>query len=157
MRDIIRTGAFRLAALAVIAASAISCSNEPSPMTPIVFVGPPNLVSTDLRIGTGATIAAGQTAIVHYGLWLYDPAGTDNKGTFIEDSRLTAAATTGVTVRLLSSSVIAGWVQGVPGMRVGGARRLIIPPSLAYGSTGSGPIPPNAWIVFDIDLLNIGS
>jgi FKBP-type peptidyl-prolyl cis-trans isomerase len=152
-----RIRTLRAAALAVIAASAISCNQTDSPTTPILFVGPADLVATDLRVGTGAAIAAGQTATVHYGLWLYNPSGVDSKGALIEDSRLTSAVNTGVTIRIQTGSVIAGWVQGVPGMRVGGARRLIIPPSLAYGSTGSGPIPANAWIVFDIDLLSIAN
>ena len=153
-----RIRVLRAAALAVIAAAAISCTNNtPTAPTPILFVGPADLVSTELRIGTGDPIAVGQSARVHYGLWFYDPTGTDSKGQLIEDSRLTASAQTGVTLRIQTGSIIAGWVQGVPGMRVGGARRLIIPPSLAYGSTGSGPIPPNAWLVFDIDLLGISN
>ena len=53
------------------------------------------------------------------------------------------------------SNVIAGWQRGVPGMKVGGQRRLIIPPELAYGSAGSGPIPPNATLIFDIGLLAV--
>ena len=152
-----RTRALRLAALAVIAASALSCNNAPSPTTPIVFVGPADLVITDLRVGTGATLAAGQLATVHYGLWLYDPSGVDSKGTFIEDSRLTAQAQSGVSIRIQNGSVIAGWVQGMPGTKVGGIRRLLIPPGLAYGSQGSGPVPGNAWLVFDVDLLAISN
>jgi FKBP-type peptidyl-prolyl cis-trans isomerase FkpA len=112
-----------------------------------VFVGPANLVVTDVRVG--------QRATVHYALWIYDPSGTESKGTLIEDSRLTSAANTGVTIPIVSGTVIQGWVEGLPGMNVGGLRRLIIPPSLAYGSNGNGSIPPNAWIVFDVDLLAI--
>jgi FKBP-type peptidyl-prolyl cis-trans isomerase FkpA len=130
------------------------CNTE-GPATPIVFVGPANLVISDVRVGTGATLAAGQRATVHYALWLYDPSGTDSKGTLIEDSRQTSAATTGLTISIATGTVIQGWVEGLPGMNVGGLRRLIIPPSLAYGTTGNGPIPPNSWIVFDVDLLAI--
>ena len=145
-----------VAALALAAATIPACSDgiDP-PTTPIVFVGPDSLQITELRTGSGDTIAAGQTAIVHYGLWLYDPRGADSKGTFVEDSRI-GGPTAGINISLRPETVIAGWVQGVPGMKVGGARRLIIPPSLAFGDTGSGPIPPRAWLVFDIDLLGIG-
>ena len=122
--------------------------------SPITFVGPPNLVATDLRVGDGATIAVGQQATVHYRLWLYDPRGSEFKGQMIEDSRLSGPPA-GYPLRIVAGQIIQGWVEGVPGMRVGGQRRLIIPPSLAYGSTGANAIPPNAWLVFDIDLLGV--
>jgi len=138
-----------------LAAGAMSCTGSDSPTSPVVFVGPANLVVTDVRVGDGAVLAVGQTATVHYGLWLYDPSGNDLKGTFMQDSRLTSSAITGFQIKIATGSVIQGWVDGLPGMRVGGLRRLIIPPSLAYGSTGNGQIPPNAWLVFDVDLLAV--
>ena len=147
----------RTASLAVITFAAlggISCNRADSPTTPITFVGPANLVITDLRAGSGAALTLGQEASVHYGLWLYDPTQPESKGTFVEDSRLGGLGLPFVT-RLPAGQIIEGWRQGVPGMRVGGLRRLIIPPSLAFGETGSGPIPPNAWVVFDIDLVSI--
>ena len=140
---------------AFLTAGAVSCNSSDSPTSPVVFVGPANLVVTDVRVGDGAVLAAGQTATVHYGLWLYDPSGNDLKGTFMQDSRLTASGTAGVQVRIAAGSVIQGWVDGLPGLRVGGLRRLIIPPSLGYGSTGNGSVPPNAWLVFDVDLIAI--
>ena len=147
----------RTAALAVITFAAlggISCNSASSPTTPIVFVGPATLVITDLRAGSGAALALGQEATVHYGLWLYDPTRPESKGTFIEDTRLAGVGQPFVT-RLPAGQIIEGWRQGVPGMRAGGLRRLVIPPSLAFGDTGSGPIPRNAWVVFDIDLVSI--
>ena len=128
------------------------CSD--SPAAPLTFVGPPNLVVTDLRIGDGAAVAPGQSATVHYALWLYDPYGPEQKGALIQNSR---QAGTGqpLTVSLQQGQLIQGWVDGVPGMRIGGSRRLVIPPTLAYGATGNVNIPPNAWLIFDIDLLGI--
>ena len=136
----------RLLTLFFLVAGAAACGSD-SPTAPPVFVGPAELQVTDLTVGTGATLAAGQTMTANYGLWLYDPSGTDLKGAQIDGGSITRALTT--------ANLIEGWVVGLPGMKVGGIRRLLIPPSLAYGATGSGPIPPNAWIVFDIELLAI--
>ena len=107
---------------------------------------------TDLTVGTGTEATAGRTASVTYTLWLYDPAQPENKGRQIE----TNAGGPAFSFVLGAGRVIRGWEQGVPGMRVGGRRRLTIPPELAYGSAGSPPaIPPNATLVFDIELLAV--
>jgi FKBP-type peptidyl-prolyl cis-trans isomerase FkpA len=103
---------------------------------------------TDLIVGTGAQAVAGRRATVAYTGWLYDASRPDGKGSQF-DSSASFAFVVG------AGQVIRGWDQGVPGMRVGGQRRLVIPPELAYGSGGSGPIPPNATLVFDIGLLNV--
>jgi FKBP-type peptidyl-prolyl cis-trans isomerase FkpA len=103
---------------------------------------------TDLVVGTGATANTGSVATVTYNGWLYDTSKVDGKGTFFDGG-------TGFSFTLGAGQVIAGWDQGVVGMRVGGQRRLIIPPDLAYGSSGSGPIPPNATLVFDITLTGV--
>jgi len=142
-----KTRIARLLTLVVLAAGAAACGSD-SPTAPPVFVGPAEIQITDLTIGTGATLAAGQRINVNYALWLYDPSGTDLKGPRVPSP--TPIATT-----LAPSSIIQGWVVGLPGMKVGGIRRLLIPPSLAYGSTGQNEIPPNAWIVFDVELLAI--
>lgn len=103
------------------------------------------LVIDDLVVGTGATAAVGDTVTVHY------------IGTFTNGTRFDSSYDRDQPYSFLigAGRVIAGWDQGVPGMKVGGKRRLTIPPSLAYGSTGSGPIPPNTTLVFEIDLLSI--
>ncbi len=106
---------------------------------------------TDLRVGTGAEAVNGRSLIVHYTLWLYDPAGAEQKGRQLE----TSAGGQPFPFVLGAGGVIAGWAQGVPGMRAGGVRRLIIPPALAYGSAGWGSVPPNATVVFDIELLSV--
>lgn len=108
---------------------------------------------TDLVGGTGATAVAGSRLTVNYTGWLYDPTKAESKGTQF-DSSLTAGRTP-FPFTLGAGQVIRGWDQGVVGMRVGGRRRLIIPPELGYGSSGSGQIPPNASLVFDIELLSV--
>jgi len=85
---------------------------------------------------------------VAYTAWLYDSSKTDGKGAQFDSNNYTFTLGTG--------QVIKGWDQGVVGMRVGGQRRLVIPPDLAYGSAGSsGVIPPNATLVFDITLISV--
>jgi FKBP-type peptidyl-prolyl cis-trans isomerase FkpA len=106
------------------------------------------LVKTDLVVGTGATANSGSSLTVDYSGWIYNPASVEGKGPLFD-------ANSGFIFTLGSGSVIAGWDQGIVGMQVGGKRRLIIPPDLAYGSSGSGPIPPNATLVFDITLTAV--
>jgi peptidylprolyl isomerase len=96
-------------------------------------------------VGTGATAVSGDTVTVHY-------IGTFTNGTKFDSSY---DINRPLTFRLGSGQVIAGFDQGVTGMRVGGKRRLTIPPSLAYGSQGQGAIPPNTTLVFEVDLLSI--
>ena len=107
----------------------------------------------DLRVGTGAEATTGKRASVNYTGWLYDPAQPEQKGRQFDTSvgRGPFAFTLG------AGQVIRGWDQGVVGMKVGGQRRLIIPPELAYGASGAGngAVPPNATLVFDIELLDV--
>lgn len=101
----------------------------------------------DLVVGTGTLAANGNLVTVAYGGWLYDPARPDGKGAGFDAGTY--------PFRLGTGEVIRGWDQGVAGMRVGGQRRLVIPPELAYGSSGRAPIPPNATLVFDVTLLAV--
>jgi FKBP-type peptidyl-prolyl cis-trans isomerase/predicted small secreted protein len=108
---------------------------------------PKTLVTKDLVVGTGKTAQAGQTVTVNY-------VGELLKGGKEFDSSWSRNQP--FTTALSASSVIKGWVQGVAGMKVGGRRELIIPPSLGYGAAGSPPtIPANATLVFVIDLLSV--
>ena len=108
--------------------------------------------STDLQVGTGAEATAGRVATVNYTGWLYDPTQPEQKGRQFD----TSTGRGPFSFRLGTGGVIRGWDQGVVGMKVGGQRRLIIPPELGYGAAGSGNvIPPNATLVFDIELLNV--
>ena len=100
---------------------------------------------TDLVVGTGATAAAGNLVTVAYAGWLHDSSKPDAKGSQFDSS-------SSYSFRLGTGAVIRGWDVGVVGMRVGGQRRLVLPPDLAYGSSGFQVIPPNATLVFDITL-----
>ena len=107
----------------------------------------------DQKVGTGTAAVAGKTVAVHYTGWLFDPAAPDNKGKKFDSSR-----DRGDTFKfpLGGGRVIAGWDQGVAGMKVGGQRTLVIPPELGYGARGAGGvIPPNATLVFDVELLGV--
>ena len=109
---------------------------------------------TDEKLGTGETATSGQTVAVHYTGWLFDPAAADTKGRKFDSSRDRGEP---FRFELGAGQVIAGWDQGVAGMRVGGQRRLTIPPELGYGARGAGGvIPPNATLVFDVELLGVG-
>jgi FKBP-type peptidyl-prolyl cis-trans isomerase len=104
-----------------------------------------SLVVEDLVVGTGATAVSGDTVTVHY------------LGTFTNGAKFDSSYDRGTpfSFRVGAGQVIAGFDQGVTGMRVGGKRRLTIPPALGYGSTGAGSIPPNTTIVFEVELLSI--
>ncbi len=138
------------AVVLMLAAGASACGGGDSPTAPTVNVP---FQATDIRIGTGAEATNGRRVTVNYSGWLYAAGAADNKGSLF-DSSLTAGRTPfGFLVG--GNQVIAGWDRGIIGMRVGGQRRLIIPPELGYGTAGSGPIPGNATLVFDIELLSV--
>lgn len=104
---------------------------------------------TDLRVGTGTEATSGKTVTVSYTGWLYNATAANNKGTQFDTS-------TNYSFLLGAGRVILGWDRGVVGMRVGGQRRLVLPPDLAYGAQGAPPtIPGNSTLIFDIELLNV--
>lgn len=108
---------------------------------------------TELRAGDGDPIAAGHVAVVDYTGWLYDAAAPDHKGRVFDSSR---ASGNPLRFELGAGQVIPGWDQGVTGMKVHGRRLLTIPPDLAYGASGAGGvIPPNATLLFDVELIAI--
>ena len=111
------------------------------------------LIKTDNKIGTGAEATAGHNVTVHYTGWLYDEKAPDHKGRKFDSSR---DRNEPFVFSLGAGQVIKGWDQGVAGMKVGGQRTLIIPPDLGYGARGAGgAIPPNATLVFDVELLGV--
>ena len=105
----------------------------------------------DTTVGTGATAVAGSKATVNYTGWLYDVRVGDTKGTKFDSGSFQ------FTLGTTPLQVIAGFDQGVTGMKVGGKRTVTIPASLGYGATGAGggTIPPNAALVFDIELTAV--
>jgi FKBP-type peptidyl-prolyl cis-trans isomerase FkpA len=126
------------------------CGGDDSPTGPAANVP---YSATDLKVGTGTEATTGRSVTVNYTGWLYSETAPDNKGTQF-DSSLTPGRTP-FTFTPGVSNVIAGWHQGVPGMKVGGVRRLVLPPSLGYGAQGNQGIPGNATLVFDIELLAV--
>jgi FKBP-type peptidyl-prolyl cis-trans isomerase FkpA len=108
---------------------------------------------TDVVQGDGATASAGQQVVVHYTGWLYDPGQPDSKGEKFDSS---VDRGDPFVFPLGAGRVIRGWDEGFAGMQVGGKRILVIPPDMAYGERGAGGvIPPNATLMFEVDLLDI--
>ena len=140
------SGVFRLLGVSVVASMlATGCSESPTaPSTE-------SYSQTDVRVGTGLEATSTSIVTVHYTGWFYDASKTDKKGLQFD----TSYGGTPFVVQLGIGGVIEGWDVGVPGMRVGGQRRLVVPPSLGYGPNRYGMIPPNATLVFDIDLLEV--
>jgi len=114
---------------------------------------PTDLQKNDVKQGTGAEAVTGKAVIVHYTGWLYDPAKPEGKGAKFDSSRDRQVP---FGFLLGAGKVIKGWDQGVVGMKVGGQRTLIIPPSYGYGERGAGGvIPPNATLIFDVELIEV--
>ena len=148
-RDFLVVWSFDPAArvLAVVAVSfAVACGNS-TPLSPT-----PNVAfsESDLVVGSGADATPGKLLTVNYTGWIYDPLKADRQGLQFE----TSLGSTPFSFQLGAGQVIAGWDQGIAGMKVGGTRRLIIPSSLAYGGTRNGSIPPYSTLLFEIQLLD---
>jgi len=121
----------------------------------IPSVDPPKTTQwTDLTVGTGAEVTAGKTASVKYSGWLYDGTRDNRKGALF-DSNTTSTTTLDVVVDANPLTVIAGFNAGLKGMKVGGKRTVVIPSDQAYGTAGKSPIPPNAALVFDIEVTAV--
>ena len=153
MRALLRIGA--LAALAFVSVSAGPWAAGESNTAMAQTVGkkmttPSGLQIIDIKVGTGATCNPGQICVMHYTGWLYNGGAKGEKF----DSSLDRGKPFEFT--LGKHQVIAGWDEGVATMKVGGKRTLIIPPELGYGARGAGGvIPPNATLMFDVELLGV--
>lgn len=135
-----------LAVLVVVALAATGCgSSTLTPTDPVPFT------QVDLRLGTGTESAAGNTLSVNYTGWLYDASKTEQKGIQFD----TSIGRDVFTFQIGVGQVIQGWDLGLVGMKIGGVRRLVVPPSLAYGVLRNGPIPPNSTLVFEVELVDV--
>jgi FKBP-type peptidyl-prolyl cis-trans isomerase FkpA len=123
-----------------------SCSDSPTRPTAAAPYS-----QLDLLVGTGTEAAVGNTLHVDYTGWLYDPSQPDNKGLQFD----TSAGREPLELVLGAQQVIAGFDQGLVGMKVGGKRRLVIPPSLGYGSIRNHSIPGYSTLVFEVELVSV--
>ena len=149
-----------LTAAALLAFSISACADNASPpatgaaqstKTNNVVVN--ELIKTDEKVGDGKVAVSGQKVTVHYTGWLYDPRAAKNKGTKFDSSVDRGQP---FSFLLGAGQVIRGWDEGVAGMKVGGKRTLIIPSYMGYGARGAGGvIPPNATLMFDVELLEV--
>lgn len=106
---------------------------------------------TDLVVGTGAEAVNGSSVTVTYTGWFYDPSKPNQKGVIFD----TSTGRDAFTFTLGGGTIIEGWERGLPGMKVGGTRRLVIPPSLAYGARRQGLIPPYSTLLFEVTLVAV--
>ncbi len=112
-----------------------------------------DLIKIDHKLGEGKEAVSGKVVTVHYTGWLYDATAPEHKGKKFDSSR---DRNDPFGFPLGGGRVIRGWDEGVAGMKIGGQRTLIIPPSMGYGARGAGGvIPPNATLVFDVELLEV--
>jgi FKBP-type peptidyl-prolyl cis-trans isomerase len=133
------------AVVAALLVGGAACGDNP--LSPSEY----GIVVTDVVVGSGTEIRLGRGATVFYTLWLSDPSKPEGKGTLVESN----VGGQAFSFALGYNQVIPGWDIGIPGMKVGGTRRLVIPPDQAYGSSSSATIPANSTLVFDIQLVGV--
>jgi FKBP-type peptidyl-prolyl cis-trans isomerase FkpA len=133
--------------------SAVSALTVAGRYTRLLMDNITSLQISDGKVGTGAEATRGKSVSVHYTGWLYDGTKPDHHGAKFDSSR---DRNDPFQFKLGAGQVIAGWDQGVAGMKVGGQRTLVIPSELGYGARGAGgAIPPHATLVFDVELLDV--
>jgi FKBP-type peptidyl-prolyl cis-trans isomerase FkpA len=146
MKPILPALVFALSASFAIAPAAVQAASAPAAAQPAQGVK-----KIDTVVGKGKVAAPGSTVTVHYTGWLYSPKAPKQHGQQFDSS----VGGEPFSFPLGAGMVIKGWDQGVAGMKVGGKRTLVIPAELGYGARGAGPIPPNANLIFDVELLDV--
>ena len=136
----------RIGAIMLLTAALTGCAD--SPTAPSAYAP---FSTQDLRVGTGAVVASGNEVSVNYNVWLYKAGAPDNKGALLESNY----GTDPFEFTVGAGSVITGLEEGMLGMQEGGLRRMVLPPSMAYGPIRSGKIPPDATIIFEVDVLTV--
>ena len=134
------------AAIVTVTITAGACKGK-NPLNPSDY----GVQVTDLVVGSGTQARQGRGLTVFYTLWLYDSTKPDGKGTQIESN----VGGQAFSFALGYGQVIIGWDVGLDGMKAGGTRRLVVPPEAAYGAGGTGNIPGNSTLVFDIQLVGV--
>jgi peptidylprolyl isomerase len=138
-----------VAAALSVATTGVIAMSEAADAQPVTTT-PSGLKIIDIKVGTGPAPKPGQTCVMHYTGWLYD---NGKKGAKFDSS---LDRNQPFSFPIGQHQVIAGWDEGVASMKVGGKRTLIIPPELGYGARGAGGvIPPNATLIFDVELLGV--
>lgn len=132
-------------AIAIAACALTSCNAPTTPSSTAPFS------QSDLRAGAGVEAVTGKLLTVNYTGWLYDLSKPDQKGLVFD----TSLGNTPFTFTLGAGQVIQGWDVGLVGLRVGGIRRLVIPPSMAYGASRTYAIPAYGTLVFEVELLDV--
>jgi FKBP-type peptidyl-prolyl cis-trans isomerase FkpA len=142
--------ALTLGLAAALPVSLVHAEDPPVDATPAPAVA--QVKKTDVKLGNGIEAVAGNIVVVHYSGWLFDAKDKKQHGKAFDSS----VGRSPFSFPLGTGRVIKGWDQGVAGMKVGGKRTLIIPPELGYGERGAGAvIPPNATLIFDVELLEV--
>src|SRR6476659_1980856 len=145
-----RTFSFALAIIAVTAGGMLGSATVHAQTTGQAMTTPSGLQITDTKVGTGASPKTGQTCVMHYTGWLYENGAKGKKF----DSSVDRGEPFEFPIG--TGRVIKGWDEGVATMKVGGKRTLVIPPALGYGARGAGGvIPPNATLIFEVELLGV--
>lgn len=138
-------------ALAATLAGCERRKEEPPPAPLVADTSAIQFQKIDTVVGTGKEAKVGDRVTVHFTGWMYDPKAPGMRGQQFDSSLKRVP----YTFRIGGAAVYKAWDQGVGGMRVGGKRTLIVPAALGYGKEGAGPIPPNANLVFEIELLEV--
>lgn len=136
---------------ATLALTITACKRAETPQSASASATAVSMQTIDTVVGTGKEAVAGAIAVVNYTGWLYEPGAKLQHGAQFDSSQ----GRSPFSFPLGAGQVIKGWDEGVKGMKVGGKRTLIIPATKGYGADGAGPIPPNANLIFDVELLDV--